>query len=89
MNGRFLILDLLIDELHLILVNIYSPNDINQQVTFFKELENRLDDFSQENIIIAGNFNCALSKNDWKDGYPVGKNPQSLKRFGNLLIFIT
>ena len=37
-NGRFLILDLLIDELHLILVNIYAPNDANQQVTFFKEL---------------------------------------------------
>ena len=44
-NGRFLILDLLIDELHLILVNIYAPNDANQQVTFFKELENQLEDF--------------------------------------------
>ena len=44
-NGRFLVLDLLIDELHLILVNIYAPNDANQQVTFFKELENQLEDF--------------------------------------------
>ncbi|CAH3134215.1 unnamed protein product, partial [Porites lobata] len=52
-NGRFLILDLLIDELHLILVNIYAPNDANQQVTFFKELENQLEDFAKENIIIA------------------------------------
>ena len=34
-NGRFLILDLLMDELHLILVNIYAPNDAIQQVTFF------------------------------------------------------
>ena len=32
-NGRFLIPDLLFDELHLILVNIYTPNDANQQVT--------------------------------------------------------
>ena len=52
-NGRFLILDLLIDELHLILVNIYAPNDVNQQVMFFKEPENQLKDFAQENIIIA------------------------------------
>ena len=63
-NGRHLILDLLIDELHLILVNIYAPSDASQQVTYFKELENQLEDFSQENIIIAGDFNCALSEND-------------------------
>ena len=55
-NGRFLIFDLLIDELHLILVNIYAPNDANQQVTFFKELENQLEDFAQENIIIGGDL---------------------------------
>ena len=72
-NGRFPILDLLIDDLHLILVNINAPNDVNQQVTFFKELENGLDDFSQENIIIAGDFNCALSGNDKKRGNPVWK----------------
>ena len=56
-NGRFLILDLLIDELHLILV------------------ENQLEDFAQENIIIAGDFNCAQSENDKKGGNPVWKNP--------------
>ena len=67
-NGKFLILDLLIDELHLILVNIYAPNDANQQVPFFKELENLLEDFSQENIIIAGDLNCALSENDKTGG---------------------
>ena len=48
----------------MILVNIYAPNDANQQVTFFKELENQLEDFAQENIIITGDFNCALSEND-------------------------
>ena len=26
--------------INLILVNIYAPNDANQQITFFKELEN-------------------------------------------------
>ena len=78
-NGRFLILDLLIDELHLILVNIYAPNDANQQVTFFKELENQLEDFAQENIIIAGDFNCALSENDKKGGNPVWKKSIVIK----------
>ena len=78
-NGRFLILDLLIDELHLILVNIYAPNDANQQVTFFKELENQLEDFAQENIIIAGDFNCALSENDKKGGNSVWKKSIVIK----------
>ena len=70
-KGRFLILNLLVDKLHLILVNSYAPHDANQQVTFFKELENQLEDFAQENIIIAGDFNCALSENDKKGGNPV------------------
>ena len=59
----------------MILVNIYAPNDANQQVTFFKELENQLEDFAQENIIIAGDFNCALSENDKKVEIQFGKNP--------------
>ena len=28
--------------INLMLVNIYAPNDTNQQITFFKELENQL-----------------------------------------------
>ena len=78
------ILDLLIDELHLILVNIYAPNDANQQVTFFNELENQLEDFSQENIIIAGDFNCALSENDKKGGNPVWKKFTVIKEIQQL-----
>jgi len=52
-------------------VNIYAPNDANQEVAFFKELENQLEYFPQENIIIAGDCNCALSENDKKGGNPV------------------
>ena len=49
-NGRLLILDLIADDTHLILVNIYAPNDAKQQVAFFKELQNHLTEFAQENI---------------------------------------
>ena len=38
-NGRFIILDLKADDSHLILVNIYAPNDAAQQITFFKNLQ--------------------------------------------------
>ena len=35
-NGRFLILNFLMDESHLIMVNMYAPNNANQPVTFLK-----------------------------------------------------
>ena len=66
------------------LVNIYAPNDANQQVTFFKELENQLEDFAQENIIIAGDFNCALSENDKRSGNPVWKKSIVIKEVQHL-----
>ena len=70
--------------MHLILVNIYAPNDANQQVTVFKELENQLEDFAQENIIIDGDFNCALSENDKKGGNPVWKKSIVIKEVQHL-----
>lgn len=35
-NGRFIIAKLIIEDTHFISVNVYSPNDANQQVLFFK-----------------------------------------------------
>ena len=62
-NGRFLILNLIIDESHLI-----------------PDLENRLVEFSQENIIVAGDFNCALSDKDKNEGgNPVSKKAIVIK----------
>ena len=63
-NGRYILLDLIVDESHIILLNIYAPNDINQQVTFFRSLQNLLPEFAQENIVVAEDFNCALMEMD-------------------------
>ena len=69
-NGRYIILDGTFADNHIVLVNIYAPNDVNQQVSFFKELENRLQEYSGETIIIGGDFNCTLSELDKKGGNP-------------------
>ena len=53
-NGRFIIAKLITEDIHFILVNVYSPNDVNQQVLFFKDLQNQLQEFPHENIIIGG-----------------------------------
>ena len=70
-NGRFIILDLKADDWHLILVNIYAPNDSSQQITFFKNLQDVLSPFSEENIIIGVDFNCPLTSSDKLGGRPV------------------
>ena len=46
-NGRYILLDLIVDEYHIILVNIYALNDVNQQLPFFKDLQNLLAEFTQ------------------------------------------
>ena len=70
-NGRFIILDLKADDSHLILANIYAPNDSAQQITFFKNLQDVLLPFSGEKIIIGGDFNCPLTSSDKLGGRPV------------------
>ena len=59
-NGRYILFDLIVDESHVVLINIYAPNDVNQQISLFKGLQNLLAEFAQENIVVAGDFNCAL-----------------------------
>ena len=79
-NGRYIILDTMVDDSHVILVNIYSPNDLNQQLTIFNDLQHTLQEFAQENIIMAGDFNCALHYKDKKGENPVSKKKFSLSR---------
>lgn len=69
-SGRYIILDIALAGARIVLVNIYAPNDINQQVVFFKKLQELLQDYSEETIIIGGDFNCTLSEKDKKGGNP-------------------
>lgn len=62
-NGRYIILDILpADCQH------YAPNDANQQISFFKETQQQLQEFSEEIIIIGGDFNCTLEEKVKKGG---------------------
>ena len=73
-NGRFIILDVAFEDSHIILDNISAQNDLNQQVKFFKLMQHHLQDFSEELVIIGGDFNCSLSDKDKKDGNPISTN---------------
>jgi len=46
-QGRFIILKLSLEEKVIVLVNIYAPNKIAQQVAFFRRLNQQLEEFSR------------------------------------------
>ena len=63
-DGRILILQVQVDDLK----HIYTPNDTSSQITFFRHVQNLLQQFSGENIILGGDFNCPFAKDDKEGG---------------------
>ena len=44
------------------IINIYTPNERNEKIEFFKYINNRIKGY--KNIICMGDFNCTLSSLD-------------------------
>ena len=53
-NGRFLVANIDINQDNLCLVNIYAPNDQNQQVNFFDNIIDPICRSSTNNILLGG-----------------------------------
>lgn len=83
-NGRFLGARITLDDVQIVLANVYAPNDTTHQVLFLKEIQKLLSNFAQEKIIIGGDFNCALSPNDKDGGNPTSKRLPVIKEIDNL-----
>ena len=62
-----------LEEKAIVLVNIYAPNDVAQQVAFFKRLNQQLEEFALDTIVIERDFYCALTSNDKRGEKPVSK----------------
>ena len=62
-EGRILLIDCLLDSIPLILINIYAPtkDNVKEQHLFFSKLKTLLDEYSDRNIIIGGDFNTCLN----------------------------
>ncbi len=68
-QGRFLGVDIEIEEIRFTLANIYAPNDDNPD--FFKECINMIEQFENNSKIIAGDFNLVMDLDmDKKGGLP-------------------
>jgi len=70
-SGRIVLITIVINSLMLSLCNIYAPNNLGEQLEFLQELNNCLIDKSEvTTLIVGGNWNCTLSKNDKVGGKP-------------------
>ena len=58
-EGRYIIVDLKIDDQVYTCVNIYAPNDDCPQ--FFREIDSILDQFQCNKIIYGGDFNFVFN----------------------------
>ena len=67
-DGRILILRVQVYDLKLVCANIYTHNDTSSQIIFIRHVQNLLQRFSGENIIIGGDFNCPFAKDDKEGG---------------------
>ena len=70
MTGRFILLDIKIDDQDFVLVNIYAPTKDKQieQIELINLIKNHLIEFIDCNIILGGDFNACLNPEVDKHG---------------------
>ena len=83
-NGRYLLLQTTISDTTCQLCNIYSPNNSSDQITFFSSILDVLKKCSEFNIIIGGDFNCALTPQDKLGGAAVGRKNNVISEINKL-----
>ena len=83
-NGRSIILEIKLDNRNRVLANVYAPNDIPQQIKFYQNSNQTLRGFSDSNLIIGGDFNCALTPKDRKSVKRGSNKHTVINEIGNL-----
>lgn len=74
-DGRYLILSVTINEVPVILVNLYGPN--NDDPNFFLEVFSKVDKLDYTSILCAGDFNAVLGPMDYQGGRDTHSNFKS------------
>ena len=87
-NGRFIILNASVQGVKYVLTNIYAPNKVRHQCTYFKDLYEKLDGIitsAEQNAIIGGDFNVTFDSSlDCLGGSPAKK--ESVKIFEEICL---
>ena len=85
-QGRWIILNMLLDNKQLWLVNLYGPN--NDDPSFFENIYKNLSTLQAtlDSIIIVGDFNTVLNTSmDRKGNHTTNYHPQALKEIMNVM----
>ena len=82
-DGRFILVDLKLENKTITLGNIYAPNDDNPN--FFKNVLSHLLSFECEDIILGGDFNLVLDVQNDKKGGRLTTHKSSLKEVQNII----
>ena len=82
-DGRFILVDLKLENKTITLGNIYAPNDDNPN--FFKNVLSHLLSFECEDIILGGDFNLVLDVQNDKKGGRLTTHKNSLKEVQNII----
>ena len=81
-EGRYIIIDMKIDNKILTLVNIYAPN--NDNPTFFQNLLDQILSFESKEVIMGGDFNLVMDVQKDKKGGNATTHRNSLKEVQNI-----
>ena len=61
-NGRYIFLNITIDDTKFLVLNLYGPNKDKEQILFYNSIISKLmEDYSNSNIVIGGDFNIYLN----------------------------
>ena len=83
-HGRYLMLEVTTHDSSLLLCNVYAPNDNTSQITFFSKLNHTLLQYANMQIILGGDFNCALSSLDKAGGTSIERKQPVIREIFNL-----
>jgi exodeoxyribonuclease-3 len=59
-RDRMLVLSVEHERIKLKIANVYAPNSASEKILFFRALEDYLEDISNGNLLLFGDFNCVM-----------------------------
>ena len=83
-TGNLLVMNVIINSIEYILVNIYAPN--RDEPDFFRQIQNTLNKYQVDNVIIGGDWNLLLDPNNDGKNYKNVNNPGAKEEVSNLTL---
>lgn len=83
-RGNLIVINVIINSIEYILVNVYAPN--KDEPDFFRSMQNVLNKYNVDNVIIGGDWNLLLDPNIDGKNYKHVNNPRAKEEVSNLTL---